>query len=73
MHKGKKIVLLPLTPVEIVQCEKKLVENKKNEHTLDSSKTPNEQSSGIKLKECVLLATTFALAETDVMLNHVMI
>jgi hypothetical protein len=40
---------------------------------IPSSKTPNEQSSGIKLKECVLLATTFALAEIDAMLNHVML
>jgi len=29
MHKGKKIALLPLTPTEIVQCEKELVEKKK--------------------------------------------
>jgi hypothetical protein len=40
---------------------------------IPSSKTPNEQSSDIKLKECVLLATTFALAEIDAMLNHVML
>jgi hypothetical protein len=48
-----KIALLPLTPTEIVQCEKELAEKKKNEHVLDSSKTTNEQSNTIKLKGSV--------------------
>jgi hypothetical protein len=33
------MALLPLTPAEIMQCEKELVEKKKNEHALGSSKT----------------------------------
>ncbi|PUZ46296.1 hypothetical protein GQ55_7G051200 [Panicum hallii var. hallii] len=35
MHKGKKIILLPLTPAEIVKHDKELAEISKNDHALD--------------------------------------
>src|SRR5207237_9380974 len=52
MHKGKKIVLLPMTPTEIVQfeCEKKT--NAKQKGVFDS-----EKQQAIKLHPPVLLAT----------------
>ena len=31
MHKGKKIILLPLTPAEIVKCDKKIAANERKE------------------------------------------
>jgi len=57
MHKGKKIILLPLTPAEIVQAEKDRAESAKNEPTV---KPENQQA--IKLKAPVMLATKSDLA-----------
>jgi hypothetical protein len=60
MHKGKKIVLLPLTPAEIVKHDKELVEVSKNDHALDP---PTQE---IKLKGGALLANTSLNAENYV-------
>jgi hypothetical protein len=35
MHKGKKTVLLTLTPAEIVKHDKELAKISKNDHALD--------------------------------------
>ena len=58
MHKGKKIILLPLTPAEIVQAEKDRAESAKNEPTV---KPENQQA--IKLKSPIMLATKSDLVE----------
>jgi hypothetical protein len=78
MHKGKKITLLPLTPSEIVQCDKAIAENAKREQDLQSENqqvakhvfppkkeqpTPSSSSTGIKLKGGVMLVTKSDLAE----------
>ena len=47
LHKGKKIVLLPLTPTEIVKHDKELAEISKNDNALDSSAATTKE---IKLK-----------------------
>ena len=78
MHKAKKITLLPLTPSEIVQCDKAIAENAKREQDLQSENqqvakhvfppkkeqpTPSSSSTGIKLKGGVMLVTKSDLAE----------
>ena len=55
LHKGKKIVLLPLTLAEIVKHDKELDEISKNDNALDSSATTTKE---IKLKGCALIAIT---------------
>jgi hypothetical protein len=57
---GKKIVLLPLTPAEIVKHDKELAEISKNDHALDP---PVATSQEIKLKGGALLAKTSLNAE----------
>jgi hypothetical protein len=57
---GKKIVLLPLTPAEIVKHDKELAEISKNDHALDP---PVATSQDIKLKGDALLAKTSLNAE----------
>ena len=52
MHKGKKIVLLPMTPTEIVQFEHEKKNNAKQKGVFNS-----EIQQPIKLKNPVLLAT----------------
>jgi hypothetical protein len=63
MHKAKKIILLPLTPAEIVKYNKELAEISKNDHALDP---PVATSQEIKLKEGSLLAKTSLSAENYV-------
>jgi hypothetical protein len=58
MHKGKKIVLLPMTPTEIVHFEHEKKTNAKQKGVLNSG---NQQP--IKLKTPTLLATKFDLHE----------
>jgi hypothetical protein len=64
MHERKTIALLPLTPAEIVQYEKKLAEKKKHGHDKDSSKSAIIQSSTINMKG-VLFALKSILADHD--------
>jgi hypothetical protein len=63
MHKAKKIILLPLTPAEIVKYNKELAEISKNDHALDP---PVATSQEIKLKVGALLAKTSLSAENYV-------
>src|SRR5438876_1737672 len=58
MHKGKKIVLLRMSPSEIVKYEQDKMRIPK-----DKSKVEPEKQQGIKLKSPVLLATKTELAE----------
>jgi hypothetical protein len=51
VHKGKKITLLPLTPNEIVQCDRAIAENQ-NDQT-----APPLSSNAIKLKSRSMLST----------------
>ena len=60
LHKGKKIVLLPLTPAEIVKHDKQLAEISKNDNALDSSAATTKE---IKLKGGALIAKTSLNAE----------
>jgi hypothetical protein len=47
MHKGKKIVLLPLTPAEIVKHDKELAEISNNDHAFDSSRVTSKDSTTV--------------------------
>jgi hypothetical protein len=58
VHKGKKIPLLPLTPNEIVQCDRAIAETAKREYENQLDQTaPPSSSNAIKLKGCAMLAT----------------
>ena len=63
LHKGKKIVLLPLAPAEIVKQDKELAEISKNDNALDSSAATTKE---IKLKGGALVAKTSLNAENYV-------
>jgi hypothetical protein len=63
LNKGKKIILLPLTPVEIVKHDKELVEISKNDHTLHPSGATSQE---VKLKGGALIAKTSLNAENYV-------
>jgi hypothetical protein len=58
VHKAKKIILLPLTPNEIVQCDRVTVETAKceSENQHDQTASPSS-SNAIKLKSHAMLAT----------------
>src|SRR5438128_11076212 len=60
MHKGKKIVLLPMSPAEIVKYDQDRMQIAK-----DKSKAAPKKQQGIKLKSPVLLATKTELAELE--------
>jgi hypothetical protein len=58
MHKGKKIILLPLTPNEIVQCDRAIADMAKCESKIQHDQTaPPSSSNAIKLKSHAILAT----------------
>ena len=63
LHKCKKIVLLPLTPAEIVNHGKELAEISKNVNALDSSAPTTKE---IMLKGGALVAKTSLNAENYV-------
>jgi hypothetical protein len=58
MHKGRKIVLLPMTPTEIVQFETEKKNNAKQKGVFNS-----ENQQPIKLNNPILLATKSDLDE----------
>jgi hypothetical protein len=58
MHKGKKIVLLPMTPTEIVQFENEKKNNAKQKGVFNC-----ENQQPIKLKNPILFATKSDLDE----------
>jgi hypothetical protein len=58
VHKEKKITLLPLTPNEIVQCDRAIAKTAKCEYEIQHDQTPPPLSSNaIKLKSRAMLAT----------------
>jgi hypothetical protein len=58
MHKGKKTTLLPLTPNEIVQCDRVIANTSKREYEIQHDQTaPPLSSNAIKLKSRAMLAT----------------
>jgi hypothetical protein len=58
VHKGKKITLLPLTPNEIVQCDRAVDETtKRKSESQHGQTTPPLSSNAIELKSHAMLAT----------------
>jgi hypothetical protein len=64
MHNRKKIILLPLTPNEIVQCDRAIAETARRESKIQHAspvkyeqRAPSLSSNAIKLKSCAMLAT----------------
>jgi hypothetical protein len=64
VHNGKKITLLPLTPNEIVQCDKTIAETARREYEIQHAsprkleqRAPSSSSNAIKLKIHAMLAT----------------
>jgi hypothetical protein len=64
MHNGKKITLLPLTPNEIVQCNRAITETARRESDIQHAssvkleqRAPSSSSNAIKLKSRAMLAT----------------
>jgi hypothetical protein len=69
VHNGKKITLLPLTPNEIVQCDRAIAETARRESEIQHAspikleqRAPPSSSNAIKLKSCAMLATKSDLA-----------
>jgi hypothetical protein len=69
MHNGKKITLLPLTPNEIVQCDRAIAKTARREFKIHHAspvkleqRAPSSSSNAIKLKSHAMLATKSDLA-----------
>jgi hypothetical protein len=69
VHNGKKITLLPLTPNEIVQCDRAIAETARRESEIQHTspvkheqRAPSPSSNAIKLKSHAMLATKSDLA-----------
>jgi hypothetical protein len=63
VHNGKKITLLPLTPNEIVQCDRAIAETARRESEIQHAslvkleqRAPSSSSNAIKLKSRAMLA-----------------
>jgi hypothetical protein len=64
VHNRKKITLLPLTPNEIVQCDRAIVETARRESEIQHAspvklqqRAPSSSSNAIKLKSHAMLPT----------------
>jgi hypothetical protein len=64
VHNRMKITLLPLTPNEIVQCDRAIAETARREYEIQHAspvkleqRAPSSSSNAIKLKSCAMLAT----------------
>jgi hypothetical protein len=64
VHNRKKITLLPLTPNEIVQCDRTIAETVRRESKIQHAfpvkleqRAPSSSSNAIKLKSHAMLAT----------------
>jgi hypothetical protein len=74
MHNGKKITLLPLTPNEIVQCDRAIAETTRRESKIQHAspikleqRAPSSSSNAIKLKSRAMLATkSYLVVSTNV-------
>jgi hypothetical protein len=69
VHNGKKITLLPLTPNEIVQCDRVIAKTARQESKIQHAspvkleqRAPSSSSNAIKLKSRAMLATRSDLA-----------
>jgi hypothetical protein len=69
MHNGKKITLLPLTPNEIVQCDRTIAEIARRESEIQHAspvkleqRAPSLSYNAIKLKSRAMLTIKFDLA-----------
>jgi hypothetical protein len=69
LHNGKKITLLPLTPNEIVQCDRAMAETARRESEIQHAspvkleqRAPSSSSNAIKLKSRAILAIKSDLA-----------
>jgi hypothetical protein len=69
VHSGKKITFLPLTPNEIVQCDRAIAETTRRESEIQHASpvkleqtAPSLSSNAIKFKSRVMLATKSDLA-----------
>jgi hypothetical protein len=69
VHNGKKITLLPLTPNEIVQCDRAIAKTARRESGIQHAspvkheqRAPSSSSNAIKLKSHAMLATKSDLA-----------
>jgi hypothetical protein len=69
VHNEKKITLLPLTPNEIVQCDRAIAETARRESEIQHAspvkleqRAPSSSSNAIKLKSRAMLATKSDLA-----------
>jgi hypothetical protein len=68
VHNGKKITLLPMTPNEIVQCDRAIAETARRESKIQHASSvkleqtaPSSSSNAIKLKSRAMLTTKFNL------------
>jgi hypothetical protein len=68
VHNGKKITLIPLTPNEIVQCDRAIAETARRESEIQHAslvqleqRAPSSSSNAIKLKSRAMLATKSVL------------
>jgi hypothetical protein len=69
MHNGKKITVLPLTPNEIVECDRAIAEIARRKSEIQHAspvkleqRAPSSSSNAIQLKSCAMLATKSDLA-----------
>jgi hypothetical protein len=69
MHNGKKITLLPLTPNDIVQCDRAIAKTARRESGIPHAppikheqRAPSSSSNAIKLKSRAMLATDLAVS-----------
>jgi hypothetical protein len=69
VHNGKKVTLLPLTPNEIVQCDRAIAEAARRESEIQHAspvkleqRAPSSSSNAIKLKSRAMLGTKSDLA-----------
>jgi hypothetical protein len=69
VHNGKKITLVPLTPNEIVQCDRAIAKTARRESEIQHAspvklvqRAPSSSSNAIKLKSRAMLATKSDLA-----------
>jgi hypothetical protein len=69
VHNGKKITLFPLTPNEILQCDRAIAETARQESEIQHAfpvkfeqRAPSLSSNAIKLKSRAMLATKSDLA-----------
>jgi hypothetical protein len=69
VHNGKKITLVPLTPNEIVQCDRAIAKTARRESEIQHAspvklvqRAPSSTSNAIKLKSRAMLATKSDLA-----------